>query len=165
MADPFRLTVLKALTECLKQIDGTNGYQTNVEGRVYRGRIEFGEEDALPLISILETPVPPDELPTPQGGTTSYSELDILIQGFVVDDINNPTDPAYILQADIKKALVAERKKGRERERNILGLGERVDGLEIGTGTVRPSDEISAVAYCWLRVVLKIVEDNENPYV
>ena len=43
--EPVRLRVLKAMTECLKDITPANGYHTDLKGQVFRGRVIFGDND------------------------------------------------------------------------------------------------------------------------
>lgn len=168
--DPFRLRLLKEVTTCLEGITVANGYKYNMAGKVFRGRQVFGEGDELPLIVILETPVPIDQIPSPETSTGAAGDLDLLIQGFIDDDSKNPTDPGHYLMADVKKALAKERRRSGEMgsngrpKQNILNMDGKVTDLIIGSGTVRQPDEISSVAYFWLRITLKIVEDNEQPY-
>ena len=56
MADSYRLTVLKRLTAHLRGITKANGYDYDlIDPRsVCRGRLVFGDDDPLPLLSILE---------------------------------------------------------------------------------------------------------------
>lgn len=168
MADrPFRLQILDAMTATLQGITTDNGYNYDLAESVFRGRAIFGDDDPLPLLSILEVPVPPDQIQAPPGSGTTTGDWDLIVQGFIEDDSENPTDPAHFLMADVKKALAVERKRRtgpHNMDMNILGMEGRVEDLSLGAGTVRPPDEISAVAYFWLPVTLKIVEDNENPY-
>lgn len=165
---PFRLRVLRNLTALLKEISVSNGYKTDLAGRVHRGRSAFGQSDAVPFISILEPPVPPESAPSPVGSGRATYEWDLLIQGFVEDDdsVTHPTDKAHFLLADVKQALAKERQKGIGPDPELLGFKDgAVDDIIIGPGVVRPVDEISDVAYFWLRIVIKIVEDNAEPYV
>ena len=54
MADPKRLVVLKALCSHLEaQVRTTNGFQHDLQGRVFRGRSVFGQDDPLPMVSVL----------------------------------------------------------------------------------------------------------------
>lgn len=169
-ADPFRLRVLKALSASLEQITTANGYTHDMTGKVFRGRAFYGEGDPIPLISILEPPLPIDQLRSPLGSGASSGEWDIMIQGFVMDDKENPTDPAHRLMADVRKALAQERKKrsARNNEPRIFGLDPKskhqVEDIFVGPGVVRPADEISAFAYFWLTMTIKLVEDLELPY-
>lgn len=163
--DPFRLRVLKNLTEALKQITPANGYVNDVSGSVFRGRLMFGEGDPLPLVSILEAPIPDVPIQTPAGGRSNSTTWSLLIQGFIEDDFQNPTDPAHLLLADVKRALVAERAKDRERPPNILSMGGRVTNLEIGAGVVRPPEEhVAEAANFWLSVTITLVEKLDDPY-
>ena len=164
--EPLRLRILKAMTVALKEISPANGFATNVQGNVFRGRVIFGENDPIPLLSILEVPIPLDQTPAPTDSEFSSGGWEIMVQGFVTDDPENPTDPAHLFMADVKKRLAQERRKAlaMKSEEGIFGLGNFVTGMRIGAGVVRPPDEISAVAYFWLTVTLDIVEDLSDPY-
>lgn len=169
MTDPFRLRVLKALTNCLASITPANGYVHDLgpssrfpNGRVFRGRTMFGEETKVPFVSILEVPLPLDQMPAQEDATVSAGGWDIIIQGFVQDDEENPTDPAHGLLAEVKKALILQ-KKGKRRGEHIFGMREVYD-LTVGPGTVRPPDDVSANAYFWMGLVIHMAEDLEDPY-
>jgi hypothetical protein len=165
---PFRLRILNALTLALAEITPANGYHVDLSGAVFRGRIVYGENDPLPMISILEPPLPPDQMPIPTTSDTASSEWDLLIQGFCEDDPEHPTDPAYMLIADVKSRLAKERTRANERPRNgqggILDMGGLVMSLGIGPGVVRPADEVSARAYFWLNLNLQIAEDMADSF-
>jgi hypothetical protein len=134
--------------------------------QVYRGRTIFGENDPLPLISILEVPIPLDQTPAPANSEFSSGGWELMIQGFIEDDPEHPTDPAHYFMADVKKRLAIERRKALEMVAadGILGLGNHITGIRIGAGVVRPPDEISAKAYFWLTITLDMVEDLSDPY-
>jgi len=159
---PFRLRVLDALTECLKGITVANGYSTDMAGAVFRGRVRFGTDDPLPMLAILEPPEGEDPDLAAESSAKAKSDWPLVIQGFVKDDFDHPTDPAHMLLADVKRALIKQR-TGAD-ARNILGMGGRVYGLRIGAGTCRPPDDISDKAYFGLPIVLRIAEDLENPF-
>jgi hypothetical protein len=173
MADPFRLRVLKALTARLKTITVANGYQHDLadfddagltKQRVFRGRDQFGAGDPQPMLSILEHPRALEGLLGTSGNPSSSGEWELLIQGFAEDDRLNPTDPAHLLAADVVKCLSIEAQD----IYNLLGLGDRqpcVTEIRIGQPVVRPADgEISDVAFFFLSVTLKLVEDRSNPF-
>lgn len=162
MTDPFRLRILKALTEALEEINPDNGYTHDLRGSVFRGRDIFGEGDPLPMVSILEAVDEKAQLAPPKAGGTQAGPWELLIQGFLDDDLLHPTDPAHRLMAEVKKRLAQE--KVRERQRNILGMGGKVADLNISPGVVRPPDEDSAKAYFWLRLTLEVVENLLDPY-
>lgn len=162
--NPVRLEVQKRLSALLSTITPANGYVTDLSGSVYRGRNIFGDGDPLPMVSILEEPIPPEQLPGPPGFVTG--DWNIMIQGFAVDDRENPTDPAHILMADVKRCLGEEARKfdSSRPEDGCLGIGNTVLSIAISPGVVRPPDEISSKAYFWLSVGLEMSEDATRPY-
>lgn len=172
---PFRLRVLHAITDALKTITPANGYahdlsdytdQGETMSRVFRGRDVFGFNDPRPMVSVLEHPRALDALLGPDGATDRVAPWELLIQGFVNDDPENPTDPAHLLVADVIKALALEAAK----PHNILGLGFRMPavaagGMKIGSPVCRPADdEISSVAFFFLTIALDLVEDVADPF-
>ena len=180
-ADPFRLRVLKALTGSLEQITVANGYNHDLTKRVFRGRDLFGgEDDPVPMVSILEPPLPIDQLVAPPLATNSTGDWDLLLQGFVDDDLRNPCDPAYLLLADVKRRLAIEKARTISNIPGLVGRGTAdpfgmgtnknavsniVKEIVIGPGVVRPpGDGISDKAYFWLNITIKIAEDIERPF-
>lgn len=162
MADPFRLRILKALTGALEEITPANDYEFDLTGVVFRGRDTFGDKDPVPMVSILEAIEEKAQVPSPQGGSTSTGPWELLIQGFVEDDYDHPSDPAHRLMAEVKKRLIQERI--RDRQYDIFGMGGKVTELRISHGVVRPPDEVSGKAYFWLRMTLIVVENILDPY-
>lgn len=160
--DPLRLRILKALCESLEQITPANGYQHDLTGSVFRGRDIFGYKDPLPMVSVLEAVNDDEQVPSPRSSGMSTGPWSLQIQGFAQDVRANPTDPAHFLMADVKKRLIEERM--RNRQYDILGLGNNVTELQMGSGVVRPPDEISSVAYFWLRLTLTVVENLNDPF-
>lgn len=173
LSNPLRLEIQKRLSEMLREITPANGYVSDFSGaegtddnKVFRGRAIFGEGDPVPMLSVLESPIPLDQLPAPEGSGYSSGGWELMIQGFVEDDHLNPTDPAQVAMADVKKRLAIESKKvlAMRQQDGPLGLLDVITKISIGTGTVRPPDEISAKAYFWLLIVLELVEDITEPY-
>jgi hypothetical protein len=180
--DPFKLRVLKALTNVIKEVTPANGYTFNLADfdpgdgvdspRVFRGRPWFGDSDPIPMVSILEPIEEADLLFTPGPDDTSGSyEWPLLVQGFVADDPDHPTDPAYRLMRDVRRRLVGEKARpATDRPNQLDPLGSRqfnlsgcrVSDLRVSTGKVRPADDVSAKAYFWLVVTLTITEDAEQ---
>lgn len=165
--EPFRLRVLIALTEALQQIMVSSGYKHDLGGnplRVIRGRLVFGANDPLPMLSILEVPIPLDQVESPETSSLNTGVWDLMIQGFVEDDPKHPTDPAHRLMADVVERLAKERKKAMTGT-DMFGLNGAVSKMTIGRGVVRPPDpEVSAKAYFWLSLSLTLVEDLAEPY-
>jgi len=169
LSNPLRLEIHKRLTAVLEEITVANGYAVDLEGKVFRGRAIYGESDPLPMVSILEVPIPIDQRPAPGDSTYGSGGWELMVQGFAADDRDNPTDPAHIMLADVKKRLATERKKlswgpTQGSTAGILGLGRTITNFAIGPGVVRPPDEISAKAYFWLTIELELAEDLEDPY-
>lgn len=173
--EPFRLRVQKSLTEALKQITPANGFKSDLSDftedgedkkRVSRGRALYGEDDPLPMVSILEEPIAPETDLAPSSGTTGTGPYDLMIQGFVDDDKDNPTDPAHFLMSDVKQRLIGL-KLDEDISNRVFRFGPKANtvvGVSFGGGVVRPADEVSAVAYFWLRVSFDLAEDHLNPF-
>lgn len=168
MADePFRLRVLKALTEHLKTVDGLQD-GVDEHGRpqphVYRGRDIFGENDLLPIISILEAPEEQKQVDASSPRTTVQNHWRLIIQGFVQDDAENPTDTAYVMAAKVIESVA----QVKQQRRNILGFGEKkpcILDLQIGAPVVRPADnEVSSTSFFYFNVTLHMVEDWHDPF-
>lgn len=165
MIDPKRLTVQKRLTALLQTVTLANGYQhdLSVAGRVTRGRL-FMESDsgALPAVAINE-PLNPDREASRAGAKGQYAKevWRLLVQGWAVDDLDNPTDPAHWLMADVKKALATINQRGHTNYQ----LGGLVDRVEIEPGTCRPPQvEVSPLAFFYLHCNVVMVEDTNDPY-
>lgn len=173
--DPIRLRVLKKLTAALAEIHPdlptptsskyVNDLRPSPEypkGRVFRGRVLFGEKDPLPMISILEVPIPPEQVPSAPDNPARTGSWELMIQGFAPDDYENPTDPAQVLLADVVMRLAVEKRRNRDFE--LFDMGNTVTNIFIGVGVVRPPDEISDKAYFWLPLRLMMAEDLDDPY-
>lgn len=163
--DPYRLKVQKAISAALKEITPANGYLHDLSDAVFRGRNIFGDNDPLPMVSVLEAPIQPDAPRLPDGGAAQNATWELVIQGFVEDDKFNPTDPAHRLLADVKKRLAMEAKAYVPGTGyNTFGMKGKLGKLTIGTGVVRPPDEFSSKAYFWLTINLGLIEDMDDPY-
>lgn len=166
--EPFRLRLFMAMTAALEEITPANGYLNDMSRAVFRGRLYYGDNDPLPMLSILEPAQ--STLPALNNDGNISGDWEVLIQGFVKDDPKNPTDPAYRLQADVMRRLGQEQgRRDDGRTLNVLGLGggnglgNEIVEMKIGHGVVRPSDDISTKAYFWLTLTFKIIEDLKNP--
>lgn len=177
---PFKLRAMRALTDILKSITPDEGYVYDLSDfvdddgvtveRVYRGRDTFGEGDPLPMVSILEGVNPGDDVAEPPIGTTTGEHWwEVLVQGWLPDDQAHPTDPAYLLLADVRRRLALEklRKIAGTHQPDPLGLGfgkNRVMDFRIGAGVVRPPDRLSDKAWFWLSLGLRVVDNAAEPY-
>lgn len=172
MSESKRLEVMKRLTTHLEtEISVANGYKHNLAGAVARGRMWYDTSDPLPMVSILESPNP-DRFANRAGEQENVNVLQrdnwtLLLQGWTADDKRHPTDPGYELMADVKKALATlvavSRDHGTPVHPNYM-LGGLIANMQYEPGTVRPPDEQSSKAFFWMRVVLKFVENVNDPY-
>ena len=159
---PFRLKVLRAMTDAIAAISPANGNIHDLsDGKVRRGIIVFGEDDKPPLVTILEAPIPADVLQSGGPNPNSTGLWELLVQGFVKGGPDHPSDMAHILMAEVKAALVKE--KRRDQGFDILGMKGRVTEMYIGQGSVRPEDGTSTTFF-WLTLTLRLVENLEDPY-
>jgi hypothetical protein len=175
MADSKRLATVKALCAHLAaEIRIDNGYKHDLTSpySVVRGRYKFDDADPLPQVSVMESPNP-DRFPN-RAGDQDWIDAEekelwtLYLQGWVEDDKLNPTDPAYELMADVKKALaklVQNRgDNGAPRYPEIYLLGGLINGIRWEGGTVRPPDQNSAKAFFWMRVILEFTENLNDPF-
>lgn len=162
--EPFRLRVLKNLTSVIERVNPDNDFEHDLRNAVFRGRIRYGPKDPIPMVSILEAPIPLDVIPSRGPNPNSSGPWELLIQGFVKDDSKNPSDPAHHLMAEVKAVLAAEKLRRNDRQPDMLGMGGRVTEMLIGQGSVRPPDEVSDKAFFWLTLTLRLAETLDKPY-
>jgi len=167
--EPYRLRLLKRMTAALHEINGEDGGYFNdlrpteeTPIKVFRGRVVFGDKDPLPMVSLLEAVLPGEQYPGAPDNPNRHGPWDLMVQGFVDDDFDNPTDPAQFLLADVVRRLALERNNV-YRGTGIFGF-QNITRLDLGVGVVRPPDEISAKAYFWLPITLILAEDLTDPY-
>ena len=84
--NPIRLEVLVRMSEVLKEITVANGYKVEIGSNVFRGRGVYGDETPLPALSILEAPIPLDQLPSAKDNQALAGQWELVIQGWVKDD-------------------------------------------------------------------------------
>lgn len=161
--DPFRLRIMKAVTEQLKTICPDNGFDHDlrdftddagrVRPKVFRGRLRFGENDPKPMIAVMEDPRTIDT----QGPASKFR---VLIQGFVENDTWNPLDPAYHLSADAIEVM-----SDANRPMNILGMGlQHISAMKIEPPVHMPgSDDVSDTAYFIFGVTFTLIENVSAP--
>lgn len=170
MADSYRLAVLKALTTHLKGITGEE-YENDLSDqggvtRVVRGRVLFGDDAPVPLVSILEAPRPDAGLFTGEGKQHRKETWNLLVQGWTVDDVMNPTDPVYSLMNDVEKRLfrltLTKASNGEPAYPNEYLLGRTISDLTVLPGVVRPPmAEPSSKAFFYLPIQVGLVRPSE----
>lgn len=174
MADPKRLVMLKALSEYLQtEITKANNYEHDL-GFVSRGRMFIDRTMKLPGLSILDNP-DPDRYPASAGRRgwehpTQNEDYVLLIQGWAKDDKQNPTDPAHVLMADVRKALAKIAYQGPpdgayQPPENVYLLGGLITSLVTEPGVVRPpTEQESSEAFFYMRVSVGFAEDPNDPF-
>lgn len=164
MADSYRLTVLKRLTDHLKGIAPANGYAFDLSNNVFRGRTIFGEGDPVPLISILESPRSDSGVYAGSESSERKEGWTLLIQGWAHDDVENPTDPLYDLMDAVERRLqriIAESNtNGAALFPDEFLLGRSIGGLTVLPGVVSPArEQVSSKAFFYLPVRVTLVRD------
>jgi hypothetical protein len=165
MTDSVRLGVQKQLSAFIAaEVTPVNGYAFDLTGAVFRGRIAYGTDDPIPMVSILEGMMPDaNPLTAGFGEEDQTDKWNLLIQGWVQDDDDNPTDPAHQLMASVKQALGKMRKLSNDLELKGTAF-ENVGYFVIGPGVVRPPDQLSSRAYFWQRITLTMIEQVDSPF-
>jgi hypothetical protein len=170
MSDPLRLAVLKKLTALIETVTTANGYLYNLNGCVFRGRTTFGETDPIPLISLLEGESPE---PTNLAGANNNQRermWSIILQGWVENDHANPSDNAYLLAAEVERALGQVTAVNRQGDAAVpdwylLGGTLRVTRFVIGAPVVRPPSEgIEKHATFYMPLLIGLAEKAGEPY-
>lgn len=170
MTTPVRLRLQRGLTSALQEITPAAGYTYDLTGRVYRGRYSFDADnpfagsDKVPLVTILEPMVPPQQYSQSYRANTAAGAWELMIQGFVeVTDENFPTDDAHMLMADVKRRLASEKDKLNLRPAQPLFGVHGVTDTQIGTGVCRPGERGSPHAFFYMMVTFNVTEDLKNP--
>lgn len=173
IGEPRDLAILKALTAHLEGITPGNGYEFDLQGKVARGRVRFGRDDELPMLSLLEAPQTEDGnllATASENRMRVQHRWSILLQGWAVNDTGNPSDPAYVLKAAcehrLSRIVDINNSSGRPVDSEAYLLGKTISGLQIGPGLVSPPREgISDTAFFYLPLVIERVSNASNPYV
>jgi hypothetical protein len=132
--DTKQLVILKRLTTLLEGITPANGYDYDLVGKVFRGKMLFGAQETTPFVSILEFPRP-DQAPDEGGNerVRRLEEWELQVQGWTKTSQANPTDELYGLKGAIEHRLARIVDEKTEDYR----LGRLIDRARIGPGVVR----------------------------
>ncbi len=171
MLRPFRLQVLDNLVLLIRSIKPANGYQNDLseEEKVVIGRLFVGDDEPTTMVAINEPPMAIEQNPAAPQNPNRFGEWDILIQGWAPNGDIHPSENAYILAADVCRALALEKQKpsgqpGTGRGPDFLGFADKILEMRIGAPVVRPPDETSALACFYILLTLKISEDMTKPF-
>jgi hypothetical protein len=164
-----KLDILQALTAQLQTITPDNGYDYDLSSSVFRGRSVFGAADVVPFLSILESPRPLPEIAAEESKLRRLNAWALLLQGWAVDDKQNPLDPVYGLMAATEQCLSqvasVRTSNGLAEYPDVYRLGGRITSISIGPGFCRPAADVSAFSYFYIPLTLQFNEDVSNPWV
>ncbi len=160
---PKQLRILRKLKALL---EATSGYEG---AKCWLGKSVISAKDTADTFSILEAPRPIVGQPAAEAGVKRLEPWTLLVQGWPVDDANEPSAPAYWMKAAAERQLslvIAELPNGVQRSDPIYKLGGDIGALTIGQGVVRPPSEEAAsrLAMFYLPLIIEITTDVRNPY-
>lgn len=172
---PIRLQIQRAISAALEEVNPDNGYEFDLRpdehgrSRVVRGRLTIGNDEPIPMVTIVEPPMAavPTSTERQPDNPMRRTDWDLIIQGFAQDDPQNPTDIAYQLEAEVRRRLMQEKRRpgshpGRARALDILGFGTRIENMTFGSPVIRPSEQLSGHAEFYFVLTLKFSEDMES---
>ena len=139
--DTKQFVILKRLTTLLEGVTPANGYDFDLTGKVFRGKLVFGAQEATPFVSIVEFPRP-DTAPI-EGGAERLKRLEeweLQVQGWTKTTQANPTDELYGLKGAIEHRLarmMAVDNINKPLYPEDYRLGRIIDRARIGPGVVR----------------------------
>jgi len=169
MPDTKQLVILKRLSVQLEGITPAAGYDFNLAGRVYRGRSQFGSDEPLPFVSILES-VRPDARPIEAGHEklVRTERWDLLIQGWCEENRDFPTDELYRMKGAVESRIaqiVAKDAQGNPVYPGAYRLGGLIAELRIGPGVVRAATpQVGGAEAFYLPLSLTYAINLADPY-
>lgn len=160
---PKQLRILRKLSALLEATSAYPGI------KCWRGKSVVTAKETADTLSILEAPRPIIGAPAAEQGVKRSEAWTLLIQGWPVDDPDEPSAPAYWMKAAVEQQLslvIAELPDGRQRRDGVYMLGGDISSLTIGQGVVRPPSEEAAsrLAMFYLPVIVGLQTDVRNPY-
>ena len=159
-----KLLIMQRLTTLL---EATPGYA--LTGKVYRGRRTIPSADAAGCMSILEAPREAIGAPAGRDGQVRSTEWRLLVQGWPVEDMEHPSDPAYLMAAAVEKRLariyaVTDSNEGGDPGGPVYPddylLGRSISSITVSDSLVLPAQEnLSVVAFFYIPVTLSLVKN------
>lgn len=157
---PIQISVLEAIQDRLESITKGDEYHFTLKDRVFVGRPVFDENDPIPMISILEVPLPPEQRMVPKGSNLVSGKWELFIQGWVKEEDRNSkflTKQAYCLKQDVQRALLRERKNfDRVGVADPLFGCREIQDFHLDRGVVRPDEERSTTAFFWMPLTIDL---------
>ncbi len=173
MTDSIQLDILKRLTTHLQGITPANGYEFDMADAVFRGRLLYGDDAPVPMISIVEHLQ--GDVTTATAGENGIAHIEtwiLLVQGWTKNDPENPTDETYQLKAAVEERLshiILQDNRGNpvypdEYFLGLYGQGVITD-LTIGPGIVSPPRQgISEKAFFYLPLGIGLALNISQPF-
>lgn len=160
---PKQLRILRKIKALLEATSGYDGI------KCYIGKSVITAKETADTLSVLEAPRPIIGSPADVHGVQRAETWTLLVQGWPIDDPEEPSGPAYWMKAAVERQLalvIATLPNGVERTDPIYMLGGDITSLTIGQGVVRPPSEEAAsrLAMFYLPLVLGITTDVRDPY-
>lgn len=160
---PKQLRILRKLQALLEVTSGYDGV------KCWLGKSVITARDAGNTLSILEAPRPIVGSGVGEQNLKRTEQWTLLVQGWPVDNPDEPSAPAYWMKAAVEQQLsliVAELPNGVQRDDYLYRLGNDISSLTIGQGVVRPPSEEAAsrLAMFYLPLILEITTNVSNPY-
>lgn len=160
---PKQLRVLRKLRALL---EATSEYP---DIKCWIGKSVITAKETADTLSILEAPRPIIGAPAAENGVKRAEAWTLLVQGWPIDDPDEPSGPAYWMKAAVERQLslvIAELPNGVQRNDPVYKLGGDITSLTIGQGVVRPPSEEAAsrLAMFYLPLIVGITTDVRDPY-
>lgn len=163
--EPKQLRVMKKLSAHLARTPGFEGI------KVFRGLAVITSKEIEDALSLLEAPRSLFGEGVGYGKTKRAEQWALILQGFPIDDRQNPSDPAYILKAAVETQLAAivdnDSQDGVQRRDDLYLLGGDIASMDIGQGIVRPANQESGssrLAEFFIPLLLEIQTDKSKPH-
>lgn len=160
--------IFDKIKEQLEKINPENGYDHDLRGKVFYGRSIYGAEQDVPFVSVLEQPKPNDVSAAGSGKVRRTIFNDLMIQGFVKDNKENPLVPALDLLAEVELCLseLISEHEGRPTHPTSHRLANLATDVLIGQGIARPpTEKVSPTAFFYLPAQVKWTLDLTKPFV
>lgn len=168
MSDTKQLTILKRLTALLERINPVDDptAEFDLRGRVFRGRTIFGDEEAPPFVSILES-LRPDPTPAIAGYDKLFrsEQWELLIQGWAATDPANPVDALYELKGALEKQLSRVQATNPVPSSDYRLGNNLIIGIRIGPGVVRAlTPQTGSREALYLPVLIEYMSNVSDPW-
>jgi hypothetical protein len=169
--DALKLRIMQALTTLIEgcnpeNVNARTGavFDYDLRGKVFRGKMDFGQETALRFVTMIEPPMQGD------GPGANFFDQDrndpwrLLVHGFTKNSTPHTTDDAYNFSEDVRlrigRALAMKGPSPMFQDDYLLG--RTASALVVHQTVVRgPVQNVSATAFFYLPLSISL---HENPF-